>query len=377
MAGEAAVSGGAVSGGTTAPNGTAPTTGPGSGDGKAPVGGQNAKPSGVPGVMKREPVVEKKAAPGTAPSKVEQNNLPDAKPPAGAKPPEAPKGDSAPEAGFPRTIKHVINGKTHETVVNSWDELDDVTQRWNAEALRGRQFQSEATRQKQLLERAKNDPRARAELLKQIGYDPRTDVVEQLRREYEMEQMDPKDRELAEAREKLAEYERKQKEAEEAAQRAEEERAMQAAEAEVEREIIGAMEELGDIVDTETRPEVALYIIDVLRDAARRGETLSPKQAAARVRRMEEGRAQRVSSRLNERVKGLQGTALIEHLNGIDPSLVERIVAAHLDSTAPRDVPLTTSQPPPEAPTPTVRGDDEERKATMGINFRSAPRMGF
>lgn len=350
MAGEAAVSGGA----------SAPAAAP-------PAAGAEVPVKGVPGVMKRTPTVEHKGAPPSA--KVQANT-------ADAKPPPAAGTEAKPD--WPRTIRHVIDGKKIEQVVNNWEEFEDFSQRIAAENLRHRSRQNEVERAWKVLDDAKKNPAKRAQIIKEMfpDFDPRTETIEQLKREFELEQMDPKDRELAMMKEQLAEYEREKTRAEEQRKQQEEAALNAAADAEVEQEILAAIEELRPHFDPEFLGEASMYVIDVLRDAAARGETLSAKQAALRVRRLEEQRESRIEKRRGEKFKSLRGQELIAHLESIDPKLVDEVVKAHLDRTAPRDVPLTQAKPP-EPKAPEVKGDDDERALTMGINYGRAPRMGF
>lgn len=359
MAGEAA-----VSGGSAAPaGGGAPVPGASGGDGKAPVGGVT---KGPPGVMKREPVVEKKGA----------TTAPNAPPAADAKGDAKPEAKPEPKLDWPRKVKHTINGKTVEHTFSSPEEFEEVTQRWAADVALARSRQNEVERAWKALQDAKKDPTKRAQILKEMfpDFDPRTETIQQLQREYELEQMDPKDRELATLKERLDAMERERQAAEQERQRQEQAAADAAAEAEVEQEVMAALDELRPHFDQEFMGEAALYVIDVLREAAARGETLTAKQAAMRVRRMEEARESRVEKRKAEKFKSTRGQDLLDMLSQYDPAIVDEVVKAHLERNAPREIPLTQVKPPEPPPKP-IRGDDEERLEVMGVRYRGAPRL--
>lgn len=377
----AAPSGASAQGGTQA-NGAG---GAPAGGAKAPGGEMPNKAGTNPGVQRRQPVVEHKGQPGAQ-----------AKPPAQAG--EAPKGDpKAPadpnaqrpgesQADWWKRLNLKIGGAEETLEFDDPKDLVAYLQRSEAQkrALQKREVQIQA-RQK-ALELAAQDPIAAAKVL-DPNFDPDAFALQRVQEMYELEQMDPKDRQIREYEQKLQRIEQERAEAERAQQEAAEKQAQEASRARWEKKIQEAIKESrGDEAPdpdydvTVLLPAVAgvMYHARQLNPEGDPELELTPQEIAKEVRALHGKTFERQLTRANldkvlpvasKQLAGLPDGVLLQKLG---TPLVERIVKAHLEATR--------GGPAPAAPMPgdgerAIQSDDDRNEILGFRKGRAPPRL--
>lgn len=309
-------------------------------------------------------------------------------PKAPEKKPEPPK-----EPYWKRLVTKGPDGKEHVEEYDSEEHYANERRREKADLLRLRQKQDAYERTRKAIEG--KDP---VEALKQLNpdFDPKRFAYETTYADFEaaeQQKADPQGWELKQAQEKLAAFERDKAEREAAEERRKAAETAKAHQARWTRTITETLRELGadldspdgqDYANTVLAPDVAGIMWAARKENPEHDPDLelSPKEIAAMVTRLhgqtfERGFAkappERLWSGMQPHLSKMDDAGLLKQLG---PELTARVVKAHLAAAQAPAAPVTEPALP-AAPKPAAtehRFSDDDRRAALGMKFRSPPR---
>lgn len=384
-----------AAGGAPAPAGGGAPANPGQ-SAPTPTGpGKSAMP---PGVQRRsEPVVEKKGAPAADPRAASTAGDPKSASEAPKSPPKPPatkaQPPQPPQPEFWRRMELKTGGDSPEVL--EFDTPDQLAARLQREIASNKAWQrknAQIEARARALDAAKGDPIAAAKALAGEDFDPDQWALQRVNELYELEQMDPKDRQIKDYERQLAEVQRREQEA--ARQQLEQQEQMQrdAAQKRWKQKLVDAINEVagpadGSPEDVEYRmsvlmPAVAGVMYHARQYIAEIGDpTLEPtaQEIAAEVRKQHGRTFERQFNKVGvdkllpatlKHIDGLADGALLEKL-GADR--VARIVRAHLNATGGAPAPAPA---PPESDGSIIQSDDDRARELGIVKGRRPPRLG-
>lgn len=335
---------------------------------------------------RREPVVEKKAEP------IDPKAPPKTQPKADAKAPPKPTVEAKPD-----WWKKVELGKDSEPLeFGSADEATNHFRRLDAQSRAWQKKQAQIEAKERALEQAGGDPIKAARVLNP-DFDPDAYAIQRVNELYQLEQMDPKDRQIQEHQKKLADYERQETERTTAETKRVEQEAQKANRSRWEKKLGDAVREVAEAegfaenVDYKfgaILPQVAGVLFHA-RQQNPEGDPaleLTPQEVAREVlkmRRLDFDTA--LAKAPHERVwphasKSLDTLPDTQLMSALGQKLVARIVKAHLEATNPsRAAAASFTDPAPPEDNPNARKltPEEDRRELLGMGSRPPPRMGF
>lgn len=272
----------------------------------------------------------------------------------------------APERSEPRRFRVKVDGQEIEVgedeLVSNYQLRRVSQQRLQDAAMAQRQVQ-------QLLQLVKQDPiQGLQKILSHpsIGGDMKKIATEFLAKQFEREAMDPRDRELMEAKEQIARFEREKQELAQAEEQKRNQQFVQQYARDVETKMVSAVEGAGLPKSQRTFDRIVYY----LREGLSRGYELEPKDVIPWVREdYEKDVRELISSREAPDLARLLGDDTVEKIR-------KHTVAQYKQAQAGEDVPVVTQES--LAAKPKVKKDDKPKLTYHQIadRFVDARRKG-